>query len=504
MAEGKPFPLRYPPGIFRNGTEFQARGRWYNADLVRFLDKTIRPIGGWENLQASGADITFSTEVPRAMIGWRSNSAIAPQLAIGTNSHLYHFTQGALVDRTPAGLTTGAVDSAFGVGAYGSGAYGVGAYGTGDPAQGTFTEAATWTLDTWGDFLVGTLTSDGKLWVWDGITDDLEQISNSPVNCDSLVVTAERFLFALGADGDPRLVKWPDKETLTTWTPTSTNEAGDFPLPGEGVLMQGLRGKSETLLFTDSDLFAARYIGGTLVYGFPKVGSRCGVISRHGAMVFEGRALWMGQKGFFSYDGYVQTLESDVADHVFQDFNRTQRAKVWGMTMSDFGEAWWFYPSATSQECDRYVIYNYVENHWSIGELTRTCGFDRLAFEFPMMCSTTRVLDHERGSTRAGGATPFIEGGPMQLDTGGRTVDIDMLIPDESVGGVSGLGSLNATLFTRMYPTDAEVTEGPFTLANPTTIRISARQIRVRVEEVVAGDWRLGLLRLNAQPGSKR
>ena len=92
----------------------------------------------------------------------------------------------------------------------------------------------------------------------------------------------------------------------------------------------------------------------------------------------------------------------------------------------------------------------------------------------------------------------------MQIDTGGRTVDIDELIPDESIGGVQGLGSLSATLFTRMYPTDDEVTEGPFTLANPTTLRISARQVRVRVDEVVAGDWRLGLLRLNAQPGSRR
>ena len=100
---------------------------------------------------------------PRAMIGWRNDAAVAPQLAIGTSSRLYHFTQGALVDRTPAGLTVGAKDSTFGVGAYGSAAYSAGAYGTGDPAQGSYIGAATWTLDTWGDYLVGVLTSDGKL-----------------------------------------------------------------------------------------------------------------------------------------------------------------------------------------------------------------------------------------------------------------------------------------------------------------------------------------------------
>ena len=28
-------PLQIPPGVYRNGTEYQASNRWYDANLVR-------------------------------------------------------------------------------------------------------------------------------------------------------------------------------------------------------------------------------------------------------------------------------------------------------------------------------------------------------------------------------------------------------------------------------------------------------------------------------------
>jgi len=42
--------LDIPPGIYRQGTEYQSKGRWYEAQLIRFLEGTVRPVGGWEPL----------------------------------------------------------------------------------------------------------------------------------------------------------------------------------------------------------------------------------------------------------------------------------------------------------------------------------------------------------------------------------------------------------------------------------------------------------------------
>lgn len=39
--------LDLPSGLYKNGTGRQARGRWYDANLIRFYEGTIRPVGGW-------------------------------------------------------------------------------------------------------------------------------------------------------------------------------------------------------------------------------------------------------------------------------------------------------------------------------------------------------------------------------------------------------------------------------------------------------------------------
>ena len=39
--------LEIPPGVYRNGTQFQSMGRYYDADLIRWGEAGIEPVGGW-------------------------------------------------------------------------------------------------------------------------------------------------------------------------------------------------------------------------------------------------------------------------------------------------------------------------------------------------------------------------------------------------------------------------------------------------------------------------
>jgi hypothetical protein len=452
-----------------------------------------------------------ATRVIRQLLGWKDNAGI-PFLAIGSNDAVHLFTQGVLTDISPAGLVGGTVDSESNVGAYGQGPYGSENYGEGDTSQAVITEAGTWQLDNFGEDIVGVLTSDGKLWFYDtstgGVMTQIVDASNpgqEPTGCDALVVTPERFLMALGADGDPRLVRWGDREVLDEWEDLETNSAGRFPLSGDGSLMCGRRGNNETLLFTDQDLWVAQFIGGTLVYSFKQKGSKCGIISRNAVAMVDSKAFWMGQRGFYFYDGYTHTLESDVTDHVFKSFNRTQRAKVFAVPFTNFGEVVWFYPSAGSEEPDRYVSFNYRERHWGNGELVRTAGIDRGAFDYPFLSSVETIFQHDRGTTKPGADAPFLESGPVELGRGDRVMNVLQIIPDEATtDGQQGLGSTQADLFFRLYPTADEESAGPFTMANPTDVRIQARQVRLRLTEVTPGDWRVGEVRLQVEPGGRR
>ena len=489
-------PLKLPPGIYRNGTEYQAAGRWYDANLVRWYENTLRPMGGWRKRAAGQMSGSC-----RGFITWRDNSANR-WIAAGTHTKLYAMNEaGTLKDITPTSFTTGSASGTSTTG-YGYSTYGSLAYGTARPDTGTITPATTWSMDTWGEYLVACSNADGKLYEWQlGFTTPTlaAVITNAPTSNKALLVTQERILFALGAGGNPRKVQWCDQENNTTWTPAADNQAGDYELATPGTLLAGKRVKGINLLFTDVDVHTAQYVGAPFVYGFEKAGSGCGLISAQSVAAIDTAAIWMSKSGFWIYDGYVKPLPSDVSDYVFGNMNFNQASKVYAVHNSQFGEIWWYYPSSQSNENDSYVTFNYRENHWNIGSLARTAGTDAGVFVSPLMVSTDGyIYEHEVGFAYDS-ASLYAESGPVQLGNGDNIMSVRQVVPDEQT-----LGEAVVSFKTRNYPTATQSTFGPYTAANPTDVRFAARQVNVKVTGAVLADWRVGIFRLDAVPSGKR
>ena len=362
-----------------------------------------------------------------------------------------------------------------------------------------------------------------------------ETVANAPTDNLSMVVTEERFVFCLGAGGNSRKVQWCDREDLSTWTPAATNEAGDIELQTAGQIMQGIRTRGQTLIITDTDAHTARYLGPPYVYGFERVGTSCGAISRKAAADVDMGVFWMGQKGFFRFDGNsVQEIPCDVHDYVFGDINTAQQTKIWAVANGQYGEIWWFYCSENSTEIDRYVALDYKENHWLIGSLSRTSGVERGVFRFMFMASietdTTNIFEHEVGLNYSGDLV-FAETGPVAIGAGDQIAKVRKVIPDEKTQG-----QVNLRFKTRMYPNTSrnvtkaavdafnagtasadygtvndEVEYGPFDPENETDVRFSGRQIRMRIEsdtdedgDKVYSRWRVGTMRLETVAGGRR
>lgn len=492
-------PLDIPAGFYRNGTDLEQSGRWRDGSLVRWRDGSLRPIGGWQERKTS-----FCTNPVRGMHTWESNDGTA-WLAGGSHDQLITMTgSGTTYDITPTDLATGREDAEVETG-YGYGFYGIGFYGT--PIQQLATsvpaEATTWALDNWGEYLVGCHYDDGRLLEWQlGTGSDAAPITNAPTNNLGLVVTEERFLFALGAGGNPRKVQWCDRESNTTWTAAATNEAGDIELQTSGQIMQAIRTRGQTLVITDTDAHTARYLGPPYVYGFERVGTSCGAISRKSACDVDIGVFWMGQRGFFRFDGNsVQEIPCDVHDYVFTDLNRAQQSKVWSFANGQFGEVWWFYCSSGATEIDRYVAYDYKENHWLIGSLSRTAGIQRGVFRYPFLAghnADTDIYEHEVGLNVDSGSV-FAETGPISIGAGDQVVKVTQILPDEKTQG-----DVNVSFKTRFYPNAAETTHGPYSPANPTSVRFTGRQLRMKVEGAKLADWRVGNMRIDAISGGRR
>jgi len=487
-------PLQIPPGVYRNGTEYQASNRWYDANLVRWVDGTMRPVGGWRTRD------TLGSTAPRAALAWQDLDG-GRRYAAGFHDALKAVNaSGAVVDITPSDLVAGDLDAQVNTG-FSSGFYGLEHYGVARADKGNYGEAATWALDNWGENLVACSVADGRLLEWDlNAANNAAPISGAPIDNMSLVVTAERFLFALGAGGNPRKVQWCDREDNTTWTPLTTNEAGDIELQTSGQIMLGIKTRGQTLIITDQDAHAATYQGPPYVYGFERVGSACGAMSRRAAAAVDEGVFWMGNRGFHVYSGgAVADVPCDVADYVFSDINNAQRSKVAAVSNAKFSEIWWFYPSGSTLENDRYVVFNYAERHWSVGSLSRTAAVDSGVFRSPIWFGSDGVsYDHETGLSH-GGADVFAESGPISLGAGDNVMAATMLIPDEKTQG-----DVTATFKTRFHPNNTQRTYGPYSLANPTCVRFTGRQIQMRVDGARLADWRVGVMRLDATAGGLR
>lgn len=487
-------PLQIPPGVYKNGTEYQSKGRWNGSNLVRWYQNTIRPIGGWRkrsSTQLSGA--------ARGLITWRDNANVR-WTAVGTHSKLYAMNEGGVAfDITPTSFTVGIADADTKLG-YGYGAYGSFAYGVARPDSGSYIPATTWSLDTWGEYLVGCSNADGKLVEWQlNTASDAVALTNAPTSCTGLITTQERFLFALGAGGNPRKIQWSDQENNTIWTPAATNQAGDFELTTTGSLQCAKRIRGSTIIFTDVDVHTATYIGPPFIYSIDRVGTGCGVISRQSVAATDNSCIWMSKSGFWLFDGFVKPLPCDVGDYIFQNINYQQASKVYCVHNSAYGEIWWFYPSSSSTEIDSYVSYNYRENHWAIGTLARTCGTDRGVFVNPIMVSTDGyVFEHEVGFNYDS-QTLFAESGPVEIGNGDRTMSLTGLVPDENTAG-----DVQVRFSTKFYPNSTEYNYGPYSMASPTSVRISGRQVAAKIEGVRLADWRVGVIRFDGKPGSLR
>jgi hypothetical protein len=465
----------------------------------------MRPVGGWRPLQRDNAGATEDVTIPVGEAtqshAWLDNGS-APYLAAGTSENLYGADVSLVFDDiTPIGFQGGVIGENLG---YGGKKYGKSTYGTSRIADGIVSPLSVWSMDNWGEELLACTSSDRTLYHWDLITSEAEEIVNAPP-LEYMVITAERFVFALGADNNPRKIAWCDREDYNTWIPTQLNQAGDIELQTKGGLQGGVRVRGRTLLLTQYDAFVGTYQGPPVIYGFQNVGKGCGLLAPNTLVATTNAAFWMSDDSFFMYDGSsCIEIPCDVQDYVFLDISTDSIRKAWGVSNDKNGEVWWFYPSADSLECNRYVAYDYTENHWLIGELNRSTGVDVGAYRDPFWIkSSGEVYRHETGNLHDG-VNPFIESGPILLGAGDNLIHATNVLQDELLISTVDTAKLEMAFSSLFWP-DAQIWEhGPYVLDSPTNVRFTGRQVRMKIEAEDGKDWRIGGIRLEYEVGGRR
>lgn len=499
--------LAFQPGLYGNRSKRASKNRWLDGNLVRFRDGVPAQVGGWVLAPVVGDAILGRA---REWIAWRPNSASGRLSAIGTHSNAYEFDGGAVSDITPTGLVAGRPDSIIGAG-YGAGLYSDGLYGTPRVTSANTLEAATWTFDMFGDELVGCFNSDGNIYNYLAGTDPRLQLVTVAPTAAAIVVSDERHVFAIGADGQNNLVKWSDREDYTSvgaWTPSATNRAGSYEFQITSPLVCGKRCRGLVLIWSNTELFALAPLNNALVYSKDTIGSRCGVMGPHAVCTLTDAsgevAIWMGADSFFMYDGILRKLECELYDYVFKDINLVQRAKVQARSNTLFDEVWFFYVSDSSTEIDRAVIYNYVNKTWTKGTISRLVWLDQKIFPLPLALDVNNVIyEHENGVLANGvPMDSYVVSHPLVQGNGRNELQIEAFWPD-----MEPLSDRSAVTFIgRDSPGGVDIVFGPYEFEvedEKIDLEIDVREVQVKIA-AVDGGWELGAPTISMQIGGER
>jgi len=234
--------------------------------------------------------------------------------------------------------------------------------------------------------------------------------------------------------------------------------------------------------------------------------------------------FWMDKKGFYAYSGQVQELPCSVDAYVFGDINQTQSYQIFGFVNKGFNEVGWFYCSGTNTVLNKYVTYNYEEQIWMIGELSRTCWLDEGIFSDPKATSSTSdvgyVYNHESGVDDDGTAMTnvFIESSDFDLDPAGEEFQsVSRVIPDIQFTGNVDTGAsgqnVDIVLKRRNYPGEELTTALTSSCTSVTTridTRVRGRQAVLRIQSndtdvnAVGTSFRVGSMRLDVKPDGRR
>ena len=344
-----------------------------------------------------------------------------------------------------------------------------------------------------------------------------------------------RFAFCFGANDiggstlDPMLIRWSDQEDVANWTPAATNQAGSLRLSEGTEIIDAIQARQEVLVWSDAALYGLQYLGAPEVWGAQLLGSNITIASPNAAVYSNNIAYWMGVSKFYYYDGTVKTLPCDLRSYIFDDFNQEQADQVICGSNEQFDEIWWFYCSEGATRNDRYVVYNYVENVWYYGNLSRSAWLDSDLRDFPVAATfSNKLVNHEKGvdDNETGTPTAFtanITSTQFDLDDGDRFMLINKMLPDMTFEGSTAdspaatmtlnplensgsgrydpasVGGNSSATVTRTATVPIEAFTGQvFT-------RVRGRQMSIKIESTAVGvTWKLGAPRMDMRPDGRR
>ena len=393
-------------------------------------------------------------------------------------------------------------------------------------SSGIVFDITQWSLDNWGEDVVAN-RKGSNIFYFDSDASTLPtratSVTTSPVSSNSIIVSPnDRHLICLGTNQyspsatvsgtfNPMLVRWSDQDDRTNWVPSVSSTSGEVVLTDGTEIIGAVRSKNAINIWTDNALWLMEFAGPPFTFRFTQAGTNCGMVGQHAGIDFGGVTYWMGFDNFHKFTGQVEDVRCTVRRYIFDDINKEYYNKVYAGLNSEFNEIVWLYPSGDNTECNKYVIYNPVDDYWIYGEMIFTTFADKEVFGNTITTGVTaagnNIYNNEPVSVFTGSGetiTSFVESGDFDIDDGNAIMFMNRIIPDYDLSG----GKIKMKFTTKQYPESTESVTKEFDITNTTekvNFRSRGRQAKVRVScDSNNASWRWGSIRLGIQGDGAR
>jgi hypothetical protein len=258
------------------------------------------------------------------------------------------------------------------------------------------------------------------------------------------------------------------------------------------------------------------------------------IISPNAAITVNNATYWMGLDKFYIYNGTVQTLPCTLKQYVFENLNSSQGYQIFAGSNSGYNEVWWFYCSEDATVVNKYVIYNYLDNVWYSGNMSRSAWLDSGIRTYPMGADyNNRILYHESSVDDNAGITTqpisaYVQSSDFDIEDGQSFGFVWRMLPDVNFNGSNvnnpyvtitivprqnsgaAYGTADAPVVTSAdnyappYPPNSSVyVVQQFT--GQVYTRLRGRQMSFRIESDSLGvAWQLGNPRFDRRPDGRR
>lgn len=557
--------IEFAPGVFRKGTFAQMAGRWYDTQLVRWVEGVLRPVGGIEDLLLFWNTPEPGTPFPgfaspvRATHVWMTRDSIV-RVGVLCEKHLYVVTlAGEVVDISPTVAIQGPDDDV--AGGYGDGIYYGAAGGLTDftkllpvedpgPLAPIFTDptgyglerpgtpptvviGAMWTLDNFGDLLVAMASTDTRLLIWDPAapTTPAAEVVPRPADAEMdppdpgggaaprgrfFVITPERHCMVFNTlDGGafPNRFEWCSQEDIKDWLYTNpNNSAGFYDSEPASPFVTAVPTSTGVLAFTTSRTYLIIYAGSPYFYSYKLLGDYAAPMSGGALVRGPAAAFWFARNGFWTFDGInIAQVPSTLLDYVQRRIDpQWGYRRMNGVYLGSQNEIWFFYPSLGQRENDSYIIYNFAEQWWAPGMLSRTCGSSGSAMNYPILSNGTRLFFHEKGDSYADAPIlPYAQSGAINVLKGGRQATVRQGIADIAAPANDvqfRVGARRARISDDSGISDVEMALAIRRDEGKVDFRVTGRDIFIRIEAVRNGvpQWTFGQMLVKVIPRGSR